>query len=188
MLWATGLQLSQDRNEYLVQHANKTAGASPTANHWLSACCLQLSPALPHYAPMPSAEPFAFSQFYKRFQPCLKQMCAFEGKILPSTWLLPVVCQRAQWSEENNGGDFRRQASRISTSDFVYLVQKHISMFLEEPKSVNLLLIGSAKQQCSAHLSSLTEQNCSELLHLSCSKRNLLPGAVSQLPNFDSFC
>lgn len=34
-LWAAALQLSQDRSRELVQHANKTAGASPTAHHWL---------------------------------------------------------------------------------------------------------------------------------------------------------
>lgn len=49
-LWAAGLQMSQDTNERLVQHANKTAVASPTAKHWLSACFLflQLRPALLH--------------------------------------------------------------------------------------------------------------------------------------------
>lgn len=54
-LWAAGLQMSQDTNERLVQHANKTAVASPTANHWLCAYFpfLQLRPALLHCVPMP---------------------------------------------------------------------------------------------------------------------------------------
>lgn len=55
VLWAAGLQMSQDTNERLVQHANKTAVASPTANHWLCAYFpfLQLRPALLHCIPMP---------------------------------------------------------------------------------------------------------------------------------------
>lgn len=52
-LWAASLQMSQDTNERLVQHANKTAVASPTAKHWLAACFLflQLRPALLHSMP-----------------------------------------------------------------------------------------------------------------------------------------
>ena len=84
--WATGLQLSPDRIGYLVQHANKTAVASPTANHWLSACCrlLQLSPALFYSVAVPGNELLHFSNFTKGgtfSQPHLKQMCAFEGRI-----------------------------------------------------------------------------------------------------------
>lgn len=49
-LWAASSQMSQDTDERLVQHANETAVASPTAKHWLAACFLflQLRPALLH--------------------------------------------------------------------------------------------------------------------------------------------
>ncbi|XP_037834209.1 IQ motif-containing protein H-like [Kryptolebias marmoratus] len=56
------IKLSQDRIDYLFQHANKTAVASPTANHWLSACCrlLQLGPAPFCSILVPGNEIFAF--------------------------------------------------------------------------------------------------------------------------------
>lgn len=44
VVWAVALQLSQDGRAYLLSHADKTAVASPTGGHWLSA---QLSPRRP---------------------------------------------------------------------------------------------------------------------------------------------
>lgn len=82
VLWATGLQLSLDRSGYLLQHANKTAVAYPTVNHWLSACS-QLRPVSIHSPPARETA-FAFLQFYKGvpfFPACLTQMCAFEERL-----------------------------------------------------------------------------------------------------------
>lgn len=131
MLWATGLQLSQDRSGYLVQHANKTAAASPTAKHWLSACCLLLllRPALLPLHSHARRRAFAFSLllffsfFFKRchlFSPspsetdvCLRG----ESHPAPGHYLWSVrELSGLRRTEERTSGD---KFWRISSTNFV---------------------------------------------------------------------
>lgn len=67
MLWAAGLQLSQDRSGYLVQHANKTAVASPTGS--LPAAFSCNSGQLFLTTLLPGNELLHFSNFRKRCHP-----------------------------------------------------------------------------------------------------------------------
>lgn len=105
-LRAAGLQMSQDTNERLVQHANKTAGASPTAERWRPACLLfpQLQPALLHSAL--HARKRALIAKLKGATFFLEQVCAFEGKLWQH--LVPVCDQTetsAVWGRQGKTDD-----------------------------------------------------------------------------------
>lgn len=97
--------MSQDTNERLVQHTNKTAVASPTAKHWLSACFLflQLRPALLHSTLHARKQAFIGELFWKKVPPFPWNRCMPLRENSRSTWSLSVICQRRQWSEEDRG-------------------------------------------------------------------------------------
>lgn len=96
-LWAAGLQMSQDTNERLVQHANKTAVASPTAKHWLSACFLSCSSGQHFSTPysMPESDAYSGAFLTKGATFPLEQMRALEGKLSQH---LVTVCDLSEKS------------------------------------------------------------------------------------------
>lgn len=101
-LWAASSQMSQDTNERLVQHANETAVASPTAQHWLAACFLflQLRPALLHSR----KQVFIVGLFLTEGATLFPwNRCMPLREKSHSTWSLSVICQRSQQSEEDRG-------------------------------------------------------------------------------------
>lgn len=99
VLRAAGLQMSPDTNERLVQHANKTAVASPTANRWLCACFLfpQLRLALLRSTLGARKQAFMVELFWRKVAPFSWKRCMPLREHLS----LSVICQRSQWSEED---------------------------------------------------------------------------------------